>query len=332
MDSRESVERADWSLRRSSAVLSIDLALTAGYAIVAVSMIGSGFVDGPLRVALGVPLVFLLPGYALVSALFPAADETVSATSSVSRRLVLAFGASVTLLPIVGVVYAVSPLPFETEPVTGALAGVTVLLVIVGMVRRWRLRPDDRFSPRMGEHYVRFRRWLLADRPVDRLLNSTLALSIVIAVLAIGFALAAPPDADPHTEFYVVTGEDEPVAANYPTELVENESAEVRLGIENREGGASDYELIVQLEELTGDDDLEVTDRDDLSSETISLESGDRWEENVTIEPTRTGENLRVAFLLYIDDVPEDPTTENAYRYLHLWIDVESEEAMNESG
>jgi len=43
------------------------------------------------------------------------------------------------------------------------------------------------------------------------------------------------------------------------------------------------------------------------------------------LEPTRTGEELRVQYLLYAGEAPETPTRENSYRDLHLWIDVVEE-------
>ena len=34
------------------------------------------------------------------------------------------------------------------------------------------------------------------------------------------------------------------------------------------------------------------------------------------------GENLRLTFLLYRGQAPQDTTVENAYRELHLWVNV----------
>jgi uncharacterized membrane protein len=40
------------------------------------------------------------------------------------------------------------------------------------------------------------------------------------------------------------------------------------------------------------------------------------------MEPTIEGKRLRIAFLLYADEPPTYPTAENAYRSVHLWVDV----------
>ena len=329
MGSREVVARAGWSIRRSVAVVPTDLFLVALYAAGVAGLIVGGVVDGPLRVAIGLPLVLLAPGYAFVMALFPAASHAEAVAPSASRRVVLAFGTSVALLPIVGVAYAASPLAFEAEPVVGTVAGVTILFATLGAVRRWRLPAEARFHPDIRGRYVRLRAWLLADEPLDRVLNGALAVSIVIAVLSVGFALAAPPDADPHTELYIATDADgETVAADYPIELDENESAVVRVGVENREGETHEYTLVVQLQTVVDDgDEVRVTDRDELDTESIILEDEDTWEEDVTVDPTRTGENLRVVFLLYQGDAPDEPTVDDAYRHVHFWTDVGPTEA-----
>jgi len=44
-----------------------------------------------------------------------------------------------------------------------------------------------------------------------------------------------------------------------------------------------------------------------------------------------TGENLRVQYLLYRGDPPAEPTQENAYRSLHLWVDVFEDDAAREA-
>ncbi|WP_411713889.1 DUF1616 domain-containing protein [Natronomonas sp.] len=48
-------------------------------------------------------------------------------------------------------------------------------------------------------------------------------------------------------------------------------------------------------------------------------------ERNITVSDELTGTDLRLSFLLYDGDVPAQPTRENAYRNLHLWISVEDD-------
>jgi len=43
---------------------------------------------------------------------------------------------------------------------------------------------------------------------------------------------------------------------------------------------------------------------------------------NHTVAPTLPGERLRLVYLLYKGDPPAEPTVENAYREVHLWVNV----------
>jgi uncharacterized membrane protein len=45
------------------------------------------------------------------------------------------------------------------------------------------------------------------------------------------------------------------------------------------------------------------------------------------VTPTLTGQRLRLAYLLYRGSPPPDPTVENAYREVHLWINVSAPSA-----
>lgn len=56
------------------------------------------------------------------------------------------------------------------------------------------------------------------------------------------------------------------------------------------------------------------------------VEYNDTWLETYPIESTMTGENLRFTFLLYKGDPPANPSVENAYRKVHLWVNVEEGE------
>jgi uncharacterized membrane protein len=80
---------------------------------------------------------------------------------------------------------------------------------------------------------------------------------------------------------------------------------------------------VVQLQtvEQTGNETT-VLSREELARFETTIEHNETHHERHTLAPTRTGENLRVKYLLYKNTTPETPTEANAYRDLHLWIDV----------
>jgi uncharacterized membrane protein len=46
------------------------------------------------------------------------------------------------------------------------------------------------------------------------------------------------------------------------------------------------------------------------------------WHRPHTVTPTLTGERLRLTYLLYRGESPATPTVGNAYREVHLWVNV----------
>lgn len=47
------------------------------------------------------------------------------------------------------------------------------------------------------------------------------------------------------------------------------------------------------------------------------------WAQELAVSDELTGDDLRLVFLLYDGPVPDTPTRENAYRSVHLWVDVQ---------
>ena len=148
----------------------------------------------------------------------------------------------------------------------------------------------------------------------------------MLAVGSVGYAVAVPPQGEQFSEFYLLTeNEDgELVADGYPTEMQSGEAADLIVGIENNEHTTTEYGVVVQLQTVeTEGNETVVLDRDEIDRFETTLEHNETHHERHTLRPTRTGEDLRVQYLLYVDGIPESPTRENSYRDLHLWIDVE---------
>jgi len=230
-------------------------------------------------------------------------------------------------------------------PIIVTVAGFTLLSTGVAARRRWALPPEERFA-------VPYRAWITIGREelfepetrVDGALNVLLVLSVLLAVGSVGYAVAVPPQGEQFTEFYLLTETDEGelVADDYPTTFVRGDSAPVVVGIGNQEQAVVNYSVIVELQEVQPVDggsvnvtnetanastELEVVNRQQLDQFAATVEHNETWQESRELRPMLTGENLRVQYLLYRGEPPAEPTTENAYRSLHLWVDVFETEA-----
>lgn len=244
------------------------------------------------------------------------------------ERVALSFGLSIAVVPLVGLLLNFTPWGIRLQPILVSISAVTLGLVAVAATRRRALPVEERFS-------VPYRRWIETgrrevfepDTRLDGALNVLLAVSILLAIGSVGYAVMFPPQGEAYTEFYIL-GEDEEgelVAANYPTEFELGESQPIVVGVGNQEHETIEYTVVVQLQvvEVDGNEST-VVERDELDRfSTPAIVHNETWHHDHEIRPTMTGDDLRVQYLLYTDEPPAEPTLENSYRDVHLWIDVE---------
>jgi uncharacterized membrane protein len=237
--------------------------------------------QSPVRVGLGLIVVLLVPGYALMSALFPGADDIDGV-----GRLALTLGLSIVAVPLVGLILNYLPWGIRLQPMLVGLSLWVLVFAGAAAVRRSRLEEGEAFAldwrtPGFRQGSVLF----------------ALVLGVLLGVPALAVALRP---AEQYTEFYVLGSEGQLQA--YPTRLEPGESFELTFGVGNREGRPMRYRLSVPF------------DAERASVLTPTIEAGERWEETLMIvAPTATG-RTRLPFELYrLED--EEP-----YRSLHLFV------------
>jgi uncharacterized membrane protein len=248
----------------------------------------------PLRVVFGLPFVLFLPGYALIAALFPRKGDLDGI-----ERVALSFGLSIAVVPLIGLILNYTPFGIRLVPIAMALSIFTVVLTFIALYRRNNLSLEERFKVSLG---IREKLRFESESGLDRALSILLVVSIAAAVFALIYVIATPKQGERFTEFYILGSGG--LAADYPLDLVEGRSSEVRVGVVNQEYESLDYNLEVVL------------DNHLLLSQPISLAHNRTWEEDVTFVPDRMGEDLKLEFLLYKN------ASSVAYRSLHLWVDV----------
>jgi len=318
-----------------------------------------GVSETPLRLVLGLPFVLFLPGYALVAALFPEAGdppaangggeptpdggaeagaESASAHSLLGlagesngidgiERVALSLGLSIAIVPLVGLAANFTPWGIRLGPILVAVAGFTLGTTAVAAVRRRSLPESERFR-------VPYREWIDSatgtlfepESRLDGILSVVLVCSMLLAAGSVAYAVTVPPQGETFTEFYVLTEDEneELVAADYPSEFRVGESQPVVVGLGNHEGESVEYTVVVQLQEATVENnETVILDRQEIDRfSSPAVADNETWQRTHEIRPTRTGDRLRVQYLLYRGPPPAEPTAETAYRDLDLWIDV----------
>lgn len=264
------------------------------------------------------------------------------------ERVALAFGTSIAIVPLLGLGLNFTPWGIRLTPIMVTVAGFTLAATAVAARRRWALPVDERFSVPYQEWIESGRSELLEpETRMDGVLNVLLVASVLLAVGSVAYAVAVPPQGEQFSEFYLLTEDEdgELVADGYPTDFVRGESASVVAGIGNNEYERTNYTVVIELQEveavngtnvsegepLNSTNETPVVDRQRLGKLSATLEHNETWQQSHELTPTMTGENLRVQYLLYRGDPPVEPTRENAYRSLHLWVDVFETEADREA-
>lgn len=313
---------------------SADATFVIGYVVVVGTLLSLVEIGGALRSLLVLPLLLVLPGYALVSLAFPggrtneqpereesAVGLLATGVPSWYERLALSIGMSVALLPLVGLVLATTPWGFSVVAVLVSL-GVFVVIVMLGaVVRRVQLPVDERFQyPGASMETDLFP----DDSPVDGVLNVVLVVAVVLAMGTLLYGLAAPqPEAD-STEVQLLTETDEGelVAGEYPEAIPPGESAEMIVGVTNDRAESATYTVVIEAQHVEADgDDLTVLDEAELGRLQLTTEPGERATQETTISPPMAGENIRLNYYLYEDGAPDDAGPETADD--HLWITVD---------
>ncbi|WP_276297122.1 DUF1616 domain-containing protein [Haloarcula ordinaria] len=295
-----------------------------------------------LRPALTLVFVLFVPGYVVVSALFPRERLTKgdqekidsyligSRKSSLGRleRFVLSFGASVSLVILVGLVLGLTPGRLNRVTLFVVLAAFTFLGSLVVMWQRLRVPSDERFRLSFGPVIEAVHSGVFEHRStVEAVVNVALVSAVLLAVITVGVGLGQQEEAG-ITEFYLLSeNEDgEFVASEYPSALTRGERHSFAVAINNQEGEQREYTTVVLLQRLqTGDGSAEVTARTELHRFETTVEDNETRQIEHSVTPKVTGENYRVVYLLYADEPPERPTAENSYRNLHLWVEIESD-------
>lgn len=324
------------SVEVEDATFPTDLVVAFGVTLVAVPVVTYLPRADPFRLIVALPVVFFLPGYGLVSALFPAEGDNrpwryrLSGETSVGgveavERVALSFGLSVVTLPVVGLGLAVVPGGFERWTV--ALGVVIVVSLVVGGVRRAALPVDQQFTVSFSEAVDRVRRTLRRTSPGVAVVNVAAVVSLMLAAGVVLGAVVAPSPGATYTDVALLgatgdgatnatTGE----AGNYRTRLAVGESTDLRLRVENHEREPVEYSVVVQLQRTVGGDI--VRERRELTRVRERVPAGGTWTTNTSVLPTLSGDDLRLAYLVYRGTPPVNPTRENAYRSVYLRIAV----------
>ena len=119
-----------------------DLLLIAGLVILTDIFVLLPALSGSLiRTALGLPLLLFLPGYALISMLFPEKNGLEG-----MERIALSVAMSVSVVPLIGLALSYTSWGIKEIPLLTSFSAFTLLMLVAAYVRRRKLPADREFE------------------------------------------------------------------------------------------------------------------------------------------------------------------------------------------
>jgi uncharacterized membrane protein len=95
------------------------------------------------------------------------------------------------------------------------------------------------------------------------------------------------------------------------------------LGVGNHEHESVSYTVIVLAQDVAVENNsTTVLAEQQLRRFQPTVADNETWQRQHTVAPTLTGDTVRLTYLLYRGPPPADPTIDNAYREVHLWVTV----------
>ncbi len=256
------------------------------------------FTTGVFRIAFGLAFVLFIPGYSLVSALFPGKLQI-----SGTERMALGFGLSIAVVPLIGFALNFTPAGITLYPVLISIFAFILLAGSIAWYRRSKLAPEERFTLPADFGRGSIRRLFSGRSKLDKILNSSLALAFLAAVITLGFVVSNPRSGERFSEFYIL-GEGG-IADNYPTSLEVGQTASVTAGIVNHEQATATYRVEININGSSAG-----------SYGPVTLEEGESWQQDLAFTPVSAGLSEKVEFELYLNG------SSDVYLSTHIWIDV----------
>lgn len=254
--------------------------------------------DSIIRTILGIPMVLFIPGYVLITALFPKKEDL-----EIIERIALSFGFSIAVVPLLGLLLNYT-FGIRLIPIIIALCIYTIALAMITIYRR-RKFSEDQFSVQFSKIYGIINNEIIAQKSKTyRVLAVILIFSIVLVIVTVIYVITMPKIGEKFTEFYILNSSSGK-ADNYPTKLNVGTSTTLKIGLVNHEYSPINYTIQIDL------------DKNILKSEKLMLNDNEIWEKNISFILDKKGNDMRLELLLFKENNFTAP-----YRELHLWVDA----------
>ena len=286
-----------------------------------------------LRIIFGLPYVLFFPGYTIIAALFPKKNDL-----KVIERMMISFGLSIAVVPLVGLLLNYI-WEIELATLVFMLTALIAIMSAISWYRGNRVSEDERLSYSLDTSLFKIK----SSGKLDKALSVVLLVAVIGIIITLIYLLVSPKVGEKYTEFYLLGLEGD--ADYYPMEVVlgddgnitlvrylghaevddetqpwlaqerevvevDDDQAWIIVGIINRELETMSYIVDVVIEE-------ELYER----IGPIELDYKESWEEEVGLIPQNIGEDQKVEFKLY--KIREFGKEDDKHTRLSFWFGPE---------
>jgi uncharacterized membrane protein len=285
-----------------------------------------------IRIILGLPFIFFIPGYILIFALFPTKKTDVGI--NFIERIALSIGFSIAIVPTIGLGLNYTTTGIQLESLFLCIFLFIIGFGVLGLYRWFNLDLSDRHIVEIDISQLK------SKGKLDFFLNILLIFSLVIVIVTVTYVLVTPKQKEKITEFFLLgPGENSTI---FTRSFSTAEYYSVKIGIANHEYETIDYTIEVWLVNQTEFDNKTITQnmwfldkiliRLDHSDIDINKIKENSLEYPYSFNLNKTG-SFKLMFLLFktstIDyskdldykDIAGEKIN-SAYRETHLWINI----------
>lgn len=251
-----------------------------------------------VRTVLGLLLIVVLPGYALIALLFPRKSDL-----DLIERSILTVVLSIGITSLTGFYLNYTPWGIHINSMLFSLAGTTLLLCALTLWRRTRIPAADQlhfdFLTFNGNIISSF----MHESRNNKILSIIMIFTVGLALSSTAYVIADNPIAnESYTQFYILGSNGK--ASDYPTSLYPYQEGNLTIGIVNHENRRTAYHLLVVSADQV------------LLDEELTLNNNEKIEIPFNFTVGDAGLR-RMNFFLY-----KLPDNSNVYRSLNLWLNV----------
>jgi len=274
----------------------------------------------PVRFVLVLPVILFIPGYCLITALFPREGDL-----NLIERMVLSIGLSIVVVPLIGLGLNFTPWGIQLDPFVMSLTLFTFVMILITYYRRSLLPFEERFSMPFSSiaGIIRNEIFPSGTGRFTRLLSAVLVIGIISTLIITVFVITVPREGERFTEFFIL-GENR-TGAGYPDITEPGQNYSMYVGVRNHEFQNVTYTVETwmvrnEFDNITNISRITVMDPNARLSLTLTHNETAIIPYNLAFN--KTGYN-RLEFLLFDEDVPGFEVTDSdrinaSYRNLHL--------------